>query len=158
MTTYTGKTCLHGTTLLYSCSMKHEHPSVAVKRSSAGLGLFANTQFKKGDFIIEYTGEHITHEESDRRGGKYLFILSDNVVIDGKGRENIARYINHSCKPNAEGETDEDEGKIRILAKRTILPGEEICYDYGKDYFNEYIKQHGCRCAAKTHLKHIPKK
>lgn len=132
--------------------MKHSHPSVVVKRSRAGLGLFAHTQFKKGDFIIEYTGEHITHEESDRRGGKYLFILSDDVVVDGKERNNIARYINHSCTPNAEAETDEDAGKIRILAKRTILPGEEICYDYGKDYFNEYIKPHGCRCTSPTHL------
>lgn len=128
--------------------MKQKPSSVIVKRSSAGLGLFAREQFKKGDCIIEYTGEHITHDEANRRGGKYLFILSDTVVVDGKGRENTARYINHSCKPNAEGETDEDEGKIRILAKKTILPGEEICYDYGKEYVNEYIKPHGCRCKA----------
>ncbi len=126
--------------------MKHTHASVVVKRSTAGLGLFANTTFKRGDFIIEYTGEAISHEESDRRGGKYLFILSDSVVLDGKGRENTARYINHSCKPNAEAETDEDAGKIRIFAKKTILPGEEITYDYGKDYVSAYIKPHGCRC------------
>lgn len=126
--------------------MKHTHASVIVKRSTAGLGLFANTTFKRGDFIIEYTGEAISHEESDRRGGKYLFILSDAIVIDGKGRNNTARYINHSCKPNAEAETDEDEGKIRISAKKTILPGEEITYDYGKDYVDAYIKPHGCRC------------
>lgn len=128
--------------------MKNTQSSVIVKRSSAGLGLFANTTFKRGDFIIEYTGEAISHEESDRRGGKYLFILSDTVVLDGKGRENTARYINHSCKPNAEAETDEDEGKIRISAKKTILPGEEITYDYGKDYVSAYIKPHGCRCRS----------
>jgi uncharacterized protein len=130
--------------------MKKEHPSVIVKRSSAGLGLFANTEFKKGDFIIEYTGENISHDEADRRGGKYLFILSDTIVIDGKGRENTARYINHSCKPNAEAETDEDKGVVRISAKKKILPGEEISYDYGKDYVNEYIKPHGCRCRTCT--------
>lgn len=128
--------------------MKHTNASVIVKRSTAGLGLFANTTFKRGDFIIEYTGEAISHEEADRRGGKYLFILSDTVVFDGKGRENTARYINHSCKPNAEAETDEDEGKIRISAKKTILPGDEITYDYGKDYVTAYIKPHGCRCSA----------
>ncbi len=128
--------------------MKHTNAPVIVKRSSAGLGLFANTTFKRGDFIIEYTGEAISHEESDRRGGKYLFILSDTVVLDGKGRENTARYINHSCKPNAEAETDEDEGKIRISAKKTILPGEEITYDYGKDYVAAYIKPHGCKCRS----------
>ncbi len=117
------------------------------KRSSAGLGLFACADFKKGDFIIEYTGEHITHEESDRRGGKYLFILDDKTVIDGKGRENTARYANHSCKPNAEGEVDEEEQKVRILAKKNIKAGEEITYDYGKDYWKQYIAPYGCKCA-----------
>ncbi len=126
--------------------MKKKQPSVIVKRSKAGLGLYALQEFKRGDFIIEYTGEHISHEESDRRGGKYLFILNKKVVVDGKGRENTARYINHSCKPNAEGETDDEDMKIRILAKRRILPGEEIAYDYGKDYWNEYIKPYGCKC------------
>ncbi len=127
--------------------MHDKNQSVIVKRSSAGLGLFAGKAFKRGDFIIEYTGEHITHEEADTRGGRYLFILSKKIVIDGKGRENTARYINHSCKPNAEAETDEDAGKIRISAKRAIQPGEEITYDYGKEYWNEYIKTHSCKCS-----------
>ena len=128
--------------------MKKKPEHILVKRSRAGLGLFATAPFKRGDFIVEYTGEHISHEESDRRGGKYLFILDEKIVIDGKGRENIARYINHACKPNAEAEADEEEEKVRILAKRKILPGEEITYDYGKDYWDEYIKPFGCRCAT----------
>lgn len=128
-------------------NMNKKTPSVTVKRSRAGLGLFANQEFKRGDFIIEYTGEIIPTEEADRRGGKYLFILNSKLTIDGKGRENTARYINHSCKPNAEAETDEDARKIRISAKRKILPGEEIAYDYGKEYCDEYIKPHGCKCA-----------
>ncbi len=132
-------------------SAPHEK-KYTVKRSSAGLGLFATSDFKKGDFIIEYTGEHIPTEEADRRGGKYLFILTDEITIDGKGRENTARYINHCCKPNAEAETDDDEMKIRILAKKAIKPGEEITYDYGKEYWNEHIKPHGCKCRACTKI------
>lgn len=128
--------------------MHTKQTQVTIKRSSAGLGLFACTEFKRGDFIIEYTGEHISTEVADRRGGKYLFILNKKVTIDGKGRENTARYINHSCKPNAEAETDEDAQKIRISAKRKILSGEEITYDYGNEYYNEYIKPHGCKCAS----------
>lgn len=128
--------------------MKKDNQKYVVRRSSAGLGLFATAPFKRGDFIIEYTGEHISTEEADRRGGKYLFILNDNIVFDGKGREHTARYANHSCTPNAEGETDEDALKIRILARKKILPGEEITYDYGKEYWGEYIQPHGCRCEA----------
>lgn len=126
--------------------MKKEHSSIVVKRSTAGLGLFANTEFKKGDFIIAYTGEHISHEEADRREGKYLFTLSKDVVIDGKGRDNLARYINHSCTPNAEVEANEETGTLRVTAKKTILQGDEITYNYGKDYFLEYIYPNGCRC------------
>jgi SET domain-containing protein len=128
--------------------MRHTHPHVAVKRSRAGLGLFAKTPFKRGELIIEYTGDIISTEEADRRGGKYLFILSDTLVIDGKDHKNLGRYINHGCKPNAEAETDEDERKIRIHAKRAIKPGEEITYHYGKEYWNTHIKPHGCKCTS----------
>jgi len=124
----------------------HDKAKYQVKRSIAGLGLFATEPMKRGDFIIEYTGELIPTEEADRRGGKYLFVVSDTKTIDGKGRDNIARYINHSCAPNAEAELDEDELRVRIYAKKKILPGEEILYDYGKEYWDEHIKPYGCRC------------
>ncbi len=117
-----------------------------VGKSSAGLGLFATAEFKKGDLVIEYTGEKITEAEANRRGGKYLFELNDEWTIDGKGRENTARYLNHSCKPNCYPELDEDEERIFIYAKRTIQPGEELTYNYGKMYFNDLITKDGCRC------------
>ncbi len=123
-------------------------PKVVSKRSSAGLGLFAGEDIKKGQLIIEYTGERITNDEADRRGGKYLFIVTDTLVIDGKGRENTARYINHACKPNAEAEHDEEDDRIYIRAKKNIKTGEEITYHYGKDYFNMMIKPAGCKCSS----------
>ena len=125
---------------------KKSTPEYTVKKSKAGLGLFALREYKRGDFIIEYTGEHISEEEANRRGGQYLFTLTKDITVDGKGRKNTSRYINHSCKPNAEAETDEDEMKIRILAKKKILPSEEILYDYGKEHWEYHIKPHGCRC------------
>ena len=117
-----------------------------VKRSTpgAGLGLFAEDPIKKGEFIIEYTGEILTGKESDEASGKYLFEVSSKKTIDGSGRENKARYINHSCRPNAE--VDIKKGKVLIFAKRNIKAGEEISYDYGKEYFDEYLKPHGCKC------------
>lgn len=117
-----------------------------VKRGAHGLGLFTAQPIKKGDFIIEYTGEKITEAEANRRGGQYLFQLNDEYVIDGKGRENPARYINHSCRPNCYPEIDEDEKYIRIYAKRGIKSGEELNYNYGKEFWNTHIKSKGCRC------------
>lgn len=120
--------------------------NVETKKSRSGIGLFATTDFKKGDFIIEYTGEKITEEEANRRGGKYLFELNDEWTIDGKGRENLARYINHSCKPNCYPELDEKEEHIYIYAKKKIKAGDELTYNYGKMYFNDLIKKDGCKC------------
>ena len=119
--------------------------NVQVKRGISGLGLFATTTFKRGDFIIEYIGELIDQDEADRRGGKYLFTITTDRIIDGKQRNNVARYINHSCSPNAFAEADLEELKIRIYAKKRIDPGEEIFFHYGKEYFNEFLGA-DCRC------------
>lgn len=122
-------------------------PGVKVKKSSAGLGLFATTEITKGAFIIEYTGERITAEEADRRGGRYLFELNDKWTIDGKGRDNVARYINHSCRPNSEPELSSNERRVRIYSLRNIKTGEEITYNYGRQYFKEMLSEGRCRCA-----------
>jgi SET domain-containing protein len=123
-------------------------PHVKVRRSSAGLGLFAQEAIKKGQLIIEYTGERITEEEANRRGGRYLFEVTDTLVIDGKERDNTARYINHACKPNSEAEHDEEDDRIYIRAKKNIAPNEEITYHYGKEYMKQIIGPEGCKCAT----------
>lgn len=121
-----------------------------VKRSRSGLGLFTNVLIKKGQFIIEYFGPILTIAEADRKGGKYLFDISSRRTVDGSARRNIARYINHSCKPNCE--VDIVRGRIFVFAKKNIKPGEELAYDYGSEYYDEFIKPYGCRCQADKHL------
>ena len=76
-----------------------------IGRAYTGLGMFATKPFKRRDYIATYRGPHITNEESERReqrGATYMFALSKTHTIDGSPRYNIARYINHSCRPNAE--------------------------------------------------------
>lgn len=116
-----------------------------VGKASAGLGLFATTLIRRGTFIIEYTGDRITVDEANRRGGQYLFEVNSKLTIDGTGRQNTARYINHSCRPNAEAAIKRG-GRVFISAKKDIPAGTEITYDYGKEFWNEYIKPKGCRC------------
>ena len=119
-----------------------------VGRSKSGLGLFAVKLIKKGDFIAYYSGRLITTKEADELWTKYLFEVNARWTVDGSNRRNIARYINHSCRPNAE--SDVKKHKIFITAIRNIQPGDEITYNYGRDYFNAFIKDKGCRCAACT--------
>jgi len=124
---------------------KNETKDYRVGRASAGLGLFANRDFKKNEFIIEYTGEPLTYEESDKKGGRYLFTLNDKIVLDGTGREHTARYINHSCEPNIEA-VIEDEEQIMFYALRNIKKDEEFTFDYGEEYVEDIIEQEGCLC------------
>lgn len=125
------------------------------KRTTHGLGLCTLIPITKGTLIIEYTGEKITADEANCRGGQYLFEINDKYTIDGKGRNNLARYINHSCRPNCYPEISEDEKHVYIYAKRAIKAGEELTYDYGKEFWKEYIKPKGCRCAKCTEAKKV---
>ena len=111
-----------------------------------GLGLFANKPILDGEFIIEYTGELISTEGADSLSTKYLFAIDENYTFDGSDRKNIARYINHLCTPNIEAQIE--AGEIKFFALQNIKEGEEFGYDYGKEYFKQFIKPRGCKCPS----------
>ena len=121
-----------------------------VGRSRTGLGLFATKPIKKGTKIIRYFGPILDSKKKkdDAIENKYLFELNGRWTIDGSVRENVARYINHACRPNAESDVKPRKRKVFIRAIKKIEPGEEINYDYGTDYFKAYLKPIGCKCAA----------
>jgi SET domain-containing protein len=123
--------------------------SFRVGRSATGLGLFATKPIKQAGYIATYRGRRISTEEAyrrERRGAKYMFELDDRWVIDGSARWNVARYINHSCSPNAKPVVR--KGRIVLVALRSIAPGEEITYNYGREYFDYFFKENCCRCTA----------
>ena len=61
---------------------------------------------------------------------------------------NIARYINHSCRPNCY--VDIKDGTIWIRAARTVRKGEEITYHYNTD--GEGLIMCKCRPGCQTLL------
>jgi uncharacterized protein len=116
-----------------------------------GWGVFATQTIPKNKRIIDYAGEKISNRESLKRERRYIrsghiwcFKLTNRTVIDAGVGGNVARYINHSCRPNAEVEIKGHE--IVISARKTIQEGDEITYNYGRNYFNAYIKDKGCLC------------
>jgi uncharacterized protein len=127
-----------------------KHKPYRVGRSRTGLGLFATQPIKKGTKIIRYFGPLLDSKKKkdDAIENKYLFELNGRWTIDGSVRENVARYINHACKPNAESDVKPRKRKVFIRAIKNIEVGEEINYDYGTDYFKAYLKPIGCKCAA----------
>lgn len=128
----------------------HHFKKVKVKKGINGLGLFAGEDIKKGEMIIEYIGNILTDAETDKiPDSRYIFSVSKNHNIDGTPRWNIARYCNHSCDGNAE--SDVKKKRVFVRAIKNIKEGEEICYDYGEEYFVEFLKGH-CMCGVEKHL------
>ena len=118
-----------------------------VGRSRTGLGLFATEPIKKRSFIAEYKGRRLTTEQAEKleaRGNRYLYEINSRWTIDGSSRSNVARYANHSCRPNAESHRTRD--KVILRAIKGIKPGDEITYDYGRDYLMNVITRRGCKC------------
>jgi SET domain-containing protein len=103
-----------------------------------GTGVFTDTPITKNTRIIDYAGEKISHKESLKRERRYIkdgriwcFQVNRRWVRDAAVGGNLARFINHSCRPNCYvhivGHT------IWIRAARNIRPGEELTYDYMTD-------------------------
>lgn len=121
-----------------------QRAKLCVKRGTSGLGLFVIEPIKKGSFIIEYTGPLLTDEQAQKKQGKYLFALGKTWTIDGNNPSNLARYINHACiKTNCE--PIQYAKRIKFRATRNIKVGEELFYNYGKEYFEAFIGKN-CRC------------
>jgi SET domain-containing protein len=122
--------------------------AVKEARPGTGFGLFATAPLKKGEFVLEYTGEKIPTRIADESDSRYLFEIDDEWTIEGSSLSNTARYINHSCRPNVEAIIE--DGHIMIYTTRAIKAGEELTIDYGEEYFDEFLRPIGCRCDACT--------
>ncbi|TKA70628.1 hypothetical protein B0A49_05848 [Cryomyces minteri] len=122
-----------------------------------GYGVRANRTFEPGQIIVEYAGEIITLEESDRRMNEeyknnecyYLMAFEQDMIIDAT-RGSIARFVNHSCEPNCEMVKWRVDGKPRMAlfaGEKGIMTGAELTYDYNFDpYSQKNIQQ--CRCGT----------
>lgn len=132
-------------------------PPILVRDSNVhGRGVFATRRIEKGERIIEYLGERVSHEEADRRyelkeendSHTFLFIVDSKTVIDAGVDGNDARFFNHSCDPNCESVVE--KRRVYIEAIRAIEPGEEMTYDYqiykDEDDPENIDEVFACRC------------
>lgn len=138
---------------------RQRNPWLVLRRSAIhGRGVYARADIPKGTRLIEYTGEHISNAEADRRYDDekaeqhhtFLFILDERTCIDAARGGNISRYINHSCDPNCVAWIEGSH--IWIDALRDIRRGEELAYDYEYDFLPGYtvedLEFYGCRCGS----------
>ena len=131
-------------------------PRIVRRRSRLhGFGVFAAEPITKNTRIIDYAGELVRNRDSVEREERYLRdgciwvfrvnrYWSRDAAVDG----NVARFINHSCRPNCWFQV---RGKtIWIRASKLIRPGEELTYDYAT--IGEQTIECRCRPGCTTRL------
>jgi len=114
-------------------------PRIVRRRSPiSGWGVYAVEPVEKGTRIVEYKGELVSQAEATRRERRYLprqriwlFTVNTRWARDAAFGGNVARYINHACRPNCH--TDVTGRHIWVVASRDIRQGEELTYDYHTD-------------------------
>lgn len=137
-----------------------EQPFVVRRSRIAGKGAFATRDIAKGERLVEYVGERLTHAEADERYDDdsvdahhtFLFNVNRSVIIDAYFGGNDSRFINHSCNPNCESEIE--KSRVYIDAIKNIRTGEELTYDYaygrdGTETLEDETTLYVCRCGAK---------
>ncbi|KAH8590256.1 hypothetical protein B0O99DRAFT_521715 [Bisporella sp. PMI_857] len=128
-----------------------------IKTLDRGYGVRSNRCFEPHQIIVEYTGEIITEDECDRRMNEeykdnecyYLMSFDQNMIIDAT-KGSIARFVNHSCKPNSRMVKWIVGGKPRMAlfaGDNPIMSGDELTYDYNFDPFSAKNVQE-CRCGS----------
>ena len=114
-------------------------PAIVRRRSAiSGWGVYAAQTIDEDTRIVEYKGELVSQAEGWRREQRYLprhriwiFNINDRWARDAAVGGNVARYVNHACRPNCY--TDIEGRTIWILAARRIRKGEELTYDYNTE-------------------------
>ncbi|XP_037938473.1 probable histone-lysine N-methyltransferase CG1716 isoform X2 [Teleopsis dalmanni] len=134
-------------------------PCRVFRTEKKGFGIMADVEILPGEFILEYVGEVIDGEEFDRRRDLYsldknrhyyFMALRSDTIIDATIKGNISRFINHSCDPNAETQKWTVNGEVRVgfFSRKSIMPGEEITFDYQYERYGREAQR--CFCEAPT--------
>ncbi|XP_018328205.1 histone-lysine N-methyltransferase Su(var)3-9 isoform X1 [Agrilus planipennis] len=151
--------------------------------NGCGWGVKCLRRIYTGEYVCEYVGEIISHEEAERRGAlydsqgrTYLFDLDFNsndnpYTVDAARFGNVSHFINHSCDPNLSvwavwvNCLDPNIPKLALFATREIAKGEELTFDYMSNDKsmkrlelpkNEKKKHRSvCKCGANNCRKYI---
>lgn len=114
-------------------------------RPGVGLGVYAQRSFQPGDFLFSATGVVVPAQT--------MF----SIQIGWDRHLDVyppARYLNHSCEPNAGVKTNA-LGLPDFYALRAIARDEEIRYDYAMTEYRHYERARPeadfdltCHCGA----------
>ena len=125
-------------------SKRHPKPNASKRgRSSTTSSSSASPSRKRAS--KESANDTIVSDAADLYASEYT-----HFAIDSAWRGNWTRYINHSCDPNTQFQSQNVGMRTEILVEaiRDIEFGEEITIDYSDDYFES--QKFACKCGVKT--------
>ncbi|CAG9321307.1 unnamed protein product [Blepharisma stoltei] len=120
------------------------------KTINKGLGVFAEENIEKGEFIGIYAGVIVDNNCE----GPYVFLIRENTPLktyttafDAQYSGNFSRFINHGCNPNLQALAIRVNHIIPTVAFFSIKPiakGKELTFEYRK-----YSNEQQCFCGSK---------
>ncbi|PIS02904.1 MAG: hypothetical protein COT85_02410 [Chlamydiae bacterium CG10_big_fil_rev_8_21_14_0_10_42_34] len=121
-------------------------PSLEIRwiDETLGWGVFALENLKKMQFVAEYVGNVRKRRRHDIKNAycfEYVLVqgIGSSYTIDALDQGGVSRYINHSENPNLNSALATIDGVSHVIlyAKVPIAKGEQLCYDYGPDYWSK---------------------
>ncbi|ODV71747.1 SET domain-containing protein [Cyberlindnera jadinii NRRL Y-1542] len=130
-----------------------------IQTEMKGYGLRADSMLEPDTLVYEYIGEVIDEKtfktrmiEYDRLKLRhfYFMMLQKGEFIDATRKGSLGRFCNHSCNPNCYVEkwVVGDKLKMGIFAKRRILQGEELTFNYNVDRYGANAQP--CHCGERN--------
>lgn len=127
----------------------------------AGQGLFTKIPLRRGSYLFDYEGEILTETDYFQRyptgdsryvveipGRAWVWDETEPVYIDAADVEqsNLARFINSQPGPMSnihrwKHRINATAGKMHLYAARDIQAHEELCFDYGDQYWEALYYQ-----------------
>lgn len=118
------------------------NPLVFIDKCDVGFGVFASRDIRKGETIFIFSGRIVhTKEAQLPEIASYAIQIDIDSYIDPE--QNIGRFINHSCEPNA--------GLIKnniVVAIQDIPINTEVRFDYSTAMLERFWTLK-CSCGSK---------
>lgn len=113
---------------------------------SKGRGLFSRQRIDSNVYLFDYAGEDLDERAYKERypgntGADYVISTGRGAYTDAANerKSSIARFMNHSRKPNCVcftmPPTAAAPSRAMMFTSKPIAPGDELVWNYGKDYW-----------------------
>ncbi len=124
---------------------KDQYPHVEVFQARNGKGVRATSKQNAGEVVYTVSGALVSCDIDDdmteeERANTYRF--DADTYLSPKGT--MGDFFNHSCVPNTK--VVKDGGVLKIIAISSILPMQEITFDYSTITAPDDVWEMTCNC------------